>query len=99
MILIGGNFYFIFQFLTGNDWYSLEAIRAVNQAVGRVIRHKDDYGAIILMDSRFTNSRVTSQMSLWLKNNIKLINSFGELMRDLKQFFSNAQENVNKLFK
>ena len=28
-------------------------MRAVNQAVGRVIRHKHDYGAIILADERF----------------------------------------------
>ena len=27
------------ELITGNDWYSLEASRAVNQAIGRVIRH------------------------------------------------------------
>jgi regulator of telomere elongation helicase 1 len=38
--------------LRGNDWYSQQASRAVNQAVGRVIRHRHDYGAIILADER-----------------------------------------------
>lgn len=32
---------------SGNDWYLLQATRAVNQAVGRVIRHQNDFGAII----------------------------------------------------
>lgn len=40
------------QGLTGADWYKLQASRAVNQAVGRVIRHRQDYGAIILCDTR-----------------------------------------------
>ena len=34
-------------------WYSQEAARAVNQAIGRVIRHRHDYGAIIFCDDRF----------------------------------------------
>jgi len=41
------------QGLTGQQWYTLEAVRAVNQAVGRVIRHRNDFGAIILLDQRW----------------------------------------------
>eukprot|EP00959_Pyramimonas_sp_CCMP1952_P429331 8991745-Pyramimonas_sp.AAC.1 len=40
--------------LTGDQWYVQSAMRAVNQAVGRVIRHRNDYGAIILADERFS---------------------------------------------
>lgn len=39
--------------LTGEAWYTQQATRAVNQAMGRVIRHMHDYGAIILADERF----------------------------------------------
>ena len=38
--------------------YVQTAMRAVNQAVGRVIRHKHDYGAIILADERFASRNV-----------------------------------------
>jgi regulator of telomere elongation helicase 1 len=41
------------QSLSGSDWYAQQAMRAVNQAVGRVIRHSRDHGAIILADQRF----------------------------------------------
>ena len=37
----------------GDDWYQIQAIRAVNQAIGRIIRHKNDFGAIVFMDTRF----------------------------------------------
>ena len=39
--------------LAGEAWYVQQASRAVNQAMGRVIRHRGDYGAIILADERF----------------------------------------------
>jgi regulator of telomere elongation helicase 1 len=39
--------------LSGEQWYVQQASRAVNQAMGRVIRHRHDYGAIILCDERF----------------------------------------------
>jgi regulator of telomere elongation helicase 1 len=42
--------------LTGNEWYVQQAARAVNQAVGRVIRHRHDYGAIIYCDESATQS-------------------------------------------
>lgn len=41
------------QVLSGEEWYNQQASRAVNQAVGRVIRHRHDYGAIIFCDERF----------------------------------------------
>lgn len=44
------------QGLTGEEWYSQQALRAVNQAVGRVIRHQHDYGAIIFCDERWLSS-------------------------------------------
>ena len=42
--------------LTGEQWYTQQALRAVNQGMGRVIRHRHDYGAIILCDDRFSVS-------------------------------------------
>lgn len=83
------------QYLSGDEWYSLEASRAVNQAIGRVIRHRNDYGAIILLDTRFNNFRIKNQMSKWLRDSIKVVNNFGEIMKDLKTFFKIAQSNVS----
>ena len=42
--------------LTGKEWYNQQATRSVNQAIGRVIRHVQDYGAILLFDERYTYS-------------------------------------------
>lgn len=86
----------VFQYLNGQSWYSLEASRAVNQAIGRVIRHKDDYGAILLLDERFNSSHIKQQMSRWLRDHIRVVNNFGEVVRDLSRFFKAAQAQVIK---
>lgn len=41
------------QYLSGQQWYRQQAFRAVNQAIGRVIRHREDFGAIFLCDQRW----------------------------------------------
>lgn len=69
-------------------------MRAVNQAIGRVIRHRNDYGAIILLDSRFNSARLKSQLSLWLRDHIKVIGHFGEIIKDLIRFYRNAEAKV-----
>lgn len=38
----------------------------MNQAIGRVIRHVGDYGAIILMDDRYSKNAV--EISKWLND-------------------------------
>lgn len=82
------------EFLSGDEWYSLEASRAVNQAIGRVIRHKNDYGAILLCDTRFNNARLKNQLSSWLKGHLTIGNKFGETVGELCRFFKNAEKTL-----
>ncbi|CAK1552678.1 unnamed protein product [Leptosia nina] len=77
--------------LSGDDWYSLEASRAVNQAIGRVIRHKNDYGAILLCDSRFSNPKLKNQLSAWLRDYITASSKFGEAVSEVCRFFKSAE--------
>jgi hypothetical protein len=52
--------------LSGAEWYNQQAHRACNQAIGRVIRHRHDYGAILLLDHRFAEVRNRDGLSKWL---------------------------------
>lgn len=79
------------QFLSGDEWYSLEATRAVNQAIGRVIRHQNDYGAILLCDTRFNSPKLKNQLSAWLRDHINVSNKFGESVSEICRFFKNAE--------
>ncbi|XP_026742526.1 regulator of telomere elongation helicase 1 homolog [Trichoplusia ni] len=79
------------QYLSGDEWYSLEATRAVNQAIGRVIRHQNDYGAILLCDTRFNSPKLKNQLSAWLRDHINVSNKFGETVSEICRFFKNAE--------
>ncbi|XP_008552312.1 regulator of telomere elongation helicase 1 homolog [Microplitis demolitor] len=76
--------------LTGAQWYQLEASRAVNQAVGRIIRHIGDFGAIILCDCRFNGAQFKEHLSKWLKPYVKNYSNFGMVTRELRDFFKNV---------
>ncbi|XP_077316544.1 regulator of telomere elongation helicase 1 [Lithobates pipiens] len=80
------------KYLSGQDWYRQQASRAVNQAIGRVIRHRQDYGAIFLCDHRFTNSDARSQLPSWVRPYLRVYDNFGHIIRDVSQFFRVAQK-------
>ncbi|KAI8580578.1 hypothetical protein K450DRAFT_236293 [Umbelopsis ramanniana AG] len=75
------------QTISGNEWYQQQALRAVNQAIGRVIRHRNDYGAILLCDERFGNPSIISQLSAWIRDYVKVYQNFGEVQTKLTKFF------------
>ncbi|KAG1453203.1 hypothetical protein G6F56_007631 [Rhizopus delemar] len=72
--------------LSGSDWYSIQAFRAINQALGRCIRHKNDWGAIILLEDRFQEEKNLKGLSKWLRNRVQVNNSFHEGISSLQKF-------------
>lgn len=53
------------ELLTGRQWYEIQAFRALNQAVGRCIRHRHDWGAILLIDERYVKLDVVMSLDVW----------------------------------
>lgn len=74
----------------GTDWYKQTAIRSINQAIGRVIRHRYDYGAILLLDERYFERSYKEDISGWVAERIEYLQTTGESISPLKLFYSNA---------
>ena len=51
----------------GSEWYREEAMNAVNQSLGRLIRHINDYGIMICFGIEFSYN--ICRLSKWIKNN------------------------------
>ena len=73
--------------LGGSKWYQLEAFRATNQAIGRVIRHSRDHGAVIFLDERFGDNMASQSLSKWLQPFFQKYDDSASAAQALKQFF------------
>ena len=77
--------------LTGDQWYTQQAFRALNQAVGRCIRHRADWGAVVLVDSRFAEQRFRAPLPRWLRGSLLAPGAaphFGAVCEALRPFFA-----------
>lgn len=68
-------------------------MKAVNQCIGRAIRHRRDYATVMLVDIRysegFTNSQLMgplSKLPVWIQNTLIKTMSFGDAYKTLIQF-------------
>lgn len=68
------------------DWYESDAMRAVNQAVGRALRHKDDYAAVIFADYRFIKK--LPLLSKWARTNATQAEDEDQIFAMMRAFFS-----------
>ncbi|XP_068601664.1 Fanconi anemia group J protein [Brachionichthys hirsutus] len=74
--------------LPGNRWYEIQAYRALNQALGRCIRHRNDWGALILVDDRYGNnpSKYITGLSKWVRQLVQHHDTFSNAMQSLVAF-------------
>ncbi|KAF0738392.1 hypothetical protein Ae201684_005744 [Aphanomyces euteiches] len=72
----------------GRVWYEHQAFRALNQALGRCIRHRLDYGAILLVDSRYQGDRYTHQLSKWTRGHCQEFEKTEEALESVRDFFT-----------
>ncbi|MEW5316785.1 MAG: hypothetical protein WDW38_008135 [Sanguina aurantia] len=77
--------------LSGDKWYQQQGFRALNQAVGRCIRHKLDWGAIVLLDERFREDRNQRGLSKWVRGNLMAFNAFEPALTSLRGFFKELE--------
>ncbi|XP_062501270.1 regulator of telomere elongation helicase 1-like [Corticium candelabrum] len=78
--------------LNGNMWYQQQAFRAVNQAIGRVIRHKNDFGAILLCDTRFASLEAIGRLPKWVRSVTKVYRKYEDLQQQLVAFFKHTEK-------
>eukprot|EP00668_Euglena_longa_P012852 GGOE01015347.1.p1 GENE.GGOE01015347.1~~GGOE01015347.1.p1 ORF type:complete len:1110 (-),score=252.04 GGOE01015347.1:226-3090(-) len=71
----------------GTQWYMQQASRAVNQCVGRIIRHRHDFGAVLFCDERFGEAQNVRSLSSWLRPQVQVTSAFGDVVRTLSNFY------------
>ncbi|KAL4355636.1 hypothetical protein AHAS_Ahas09G0006500 [Arachis hypogaea] len=73
----------------GKEYYENLCMKAVNQSIGRAIRHINDYAAILLVDTRYASdsskrslSHPVNKLPQWIKDRlVSSTNNYGEVHR------------------
>ncbi|KAG0040928.1 ATP-dependent DNA helicase chl1 [Podila clonocystis] len=71
----------------GSEYYENLCMRAVNQSIGRAIRHRGDYAAIVLLDKRYDSPRIRKKLPGWIGSSIEVCEQFGPAVKHLAGFF------------
>lgn len=71
-------------------FYGNACMRAVNQSIGRAIRHAGDYAAILMLDRRYGTLRIQEKLPGWIKRGMVTDGAgraFEEAVVDVRRFF------------
>uniref|UniRef100_H2Z3N7 Helicase ATP-binding domain-containing protein n=1 Tax=Ciona savignyi TaxID=51511 RepID=H2Z3N7_CIOSA len=61
----------------GQLHYENLCMKAVNQSIGRAIRHRNDYASIVLLDKRYLRPSITSKLPTWISDHLTNHERFG----------------------
>ncbi|CAP36988.2 Protein CBR-DOG-1 [Caenorhabditis briggsae] len=89
--------------LNGDEWYTTQAYRALNQALGRCLRHKNDWGAMLMIDDRLerqtsqlTTGASSARVSKWIRAQLKSYPSFRQFNANFREFIERRLSIVKK---
>lgn len=72
---------------TGNEYYENLCMKAVNQCIGRAIRHINDFASVVLIDERYASEHIQRKLPEWISRAIQAPPNFGGVQGSLAKFF------------
>uniref|UniRef100_A0A2D4GHW2 ATP-dependent helicase C-terminal domain-containing protein n=1 Tax=Micrurus corallinus TaxID=54390 RepID=A0A2D4GHW2_MICCO len=68
-------------------------MKAVNQSIGRAIRHQEDFASIVFLDHRYTRPAVLNKLPQWIKSRTQIKDRFGPAFAALRKFHWEKKSN------
>lgn len=76
----------------GREYYENLCMKAVNQCIGRAVRHINDYASVVLLDSRFSTQHIRCKLPAWIERSLIVVDNFGHAQKKLVTFFKSTNE-------
>ncbi len=71
----------------GRRYYVGLCMKAVNQSIGRAIRHKADFATVLLLDERFERPEIRGQLPEWIGDSTIVAQNFGGSLGAMAKFY------------
>ena len=65
-------------------------MKAVNQSIGRAVRHQNDHAAIILLDHRYSRKSIQNKLPKWIMGDMRCNanHNFNNYLNMLRNFYN-----------
>ena len=75
---------------TGRQYYEDLCMKAVNQSIGRAVRHQNDHAAIILLDHRYSRKSIQNKLPKWIMGDMRCNanHNFNNYLNMLRNFYN-----------
>lgn len=80
----------------GSEYYENLCMKAVNQSIGRAIRHIGDYATVLLLDSRYHRQNIIQKLPDWIRNHLEVEKTYGKVHGEIAKFFKDRDNVDNK---
>nr|CAD7598697.1 unnamed protein product [Timema genevievae] len=67
---------------SGKLHYENLCMKAVNQSIGRAVRHKDDYSTVLLLDQRYSQPHIQAALPSWIRPSVQTQVKFGPMLEE-----------------
>ncbi|XP_011518897.1 ATP-dependent DNA helicase DDX11 isoform X22 [Homo sapiens] len=61
-------------------------MKAVNQSIGRAIRHQKDFASVVLLDQRYARPPVLAKLPAWIRARVEVKATFGPAIAAVQKF-------------
>ncbi|KAI0644923.1 DNA repair helicase [Trametes meyenii] len=78
----------------GTELYENMCMNAVNQSIGRAIRHRGDWAALVLVDARYASPRIRKKLPQWIDSGTTVTENFGQAMKELGRFYREKKADI-----
>ncbi|KAL1707545.1 helicase C-terminal domain-containing protein [Schizophyllum commune] len=69
------------------ELYENMCMNAVNQSIGRAIRHQGDWAALVLVDRRYANTAIRNKLPKWIGSGLTVADTYGMVIKELATFY------------
>nr|QZX63218.1 DEAD/H-box helicase 11 [Halisarca dujardinii] len=76
----------------GQVHYENLCMKAVNQSIGRAIRHSADYASVVLVDHRYSRPSIQDALPQWMRRSLVECSSFGVGYAAVRKFFKTKEK-------